>query len=66
MFNQWPNKVYTICPKLASMPARGFEFYNRTVNQSLINNLEEQLKTEANLQAKAEKPELQGGRSGVS
>jgi 2-(1,2-epoxy-1,2-dihydrophenyl)acetyl-CoA isomerase len=44
-----------ICQKLASLPTKGFGLYKRAINQSLANNLEEQLKVEANLQTEAGK-----------
>lgn len=42
-----------ICQKLASMPTKGFGLYKQAVNQSLQNNLEEQLGLEADLQTEA-------------
>ncbi len=42
-----------VCEKLASMPTKGFGLYKRAINQSLQNNLEEQLELEADLQTKA-------------
>jgi 2-(1,2-epoxy-1,2-dihydrophenyl)acetyl-CoA isomerase len=51
--NQLMEKALQICQKLASMPTKGFGLYKRAVNQSLRNNLEQQLKLEADLQTKA-------------
>lgn len=42
-----------ISQKLASLPTRGFGLYKRAVNQSLQNNLDEQLELEADLQTEA-------------
>ena len=42
-----------ICHKLASMPTKGFGLYKKAINQSLTNNLDEQLELEADLQTEA-------------
>lgn len=49
------DKANEICGKLASMPTKGFGLYKRAVNQSLENNLDEQLELEAELQTEAGK-----------
>ena len=42
-----------VCTKLASLPTKGFGLYKKAVNQSLQNNLDEQLELEADLQTEA-------------
>lgn len=42
-----------ICQKLATMPTKGFGLYKKAINQSLTNNLDEQLELEAELQTQA-------------
>jgi len=49
------NEANDICKRLASMPTKGFGLYKRAINQSFMNNLDEQLEVEANLQSKAGK-----------
>lgn len=49
------DEALQICQKLASMPTKGFGLYKRAINQSFINNLDEQLEVEAKLQTKAGK-----------
>ncbi|MCW9706146.1 enoyl-CoA hydratase-related protein [Fodinibius salsisoli] len=47
------DKAHDICQKLSSMPTKGFGLYKKAINQSLTNNLEEQLELEAELQTEA-------------
>lgn len=49
------DEAQSICQKLASMPTKGFGLYKRAINQSLSNNLDEQLELEADLQTEAGK-----------
>ena len=51
--DQLMDEAAEICQKLAAMPTKGFGLYKRAVNQSLQNNLEEQLELEADLQTQA-------------
>jgi len=44
-----------VCEKLAGMPTKGFGLYKQAINRSFTNTLEEQLETEADLQAEAGK-----------
>lgn len=53
--NNLEKEAKMICQKLASLPTKGFALYKRAINQSLENNLDEQLKAEADLQTKAGK-----------
>lgn len=47
------DKAHKICHKLSNMPTRGFGLYKKAINQSLANNLDEQLELEAKLQTEA-------------
>lgn len=47
------NEVHRIAKKLASMPTRGFGLFKQAVNQSMNNDLEQQLALEAKLQSEA-------------
>jgi len=51
--DQLMDEAESICLKLASMPTKGLGLYKRAINQSLQNNLEEQLELEADLQTEA-------------
>jgi 2-(1,2-epoxy-1,2-dihydrophenyl)acetyl-CoA isomerase len=51
--DQLMDEAEKICLKLASMPTKGLGLYKRAINQSLQNNLEEQLELEADLQTEA-------------
>ena len=51
--DQLIDEAHQICQKLAKMPTKGFGLYKRAVNQSLQNNLAEQLELEADLQTEA-------------
>lgn len=51
--DQLMDEAKKICQKLAKMPTKGFGLYKRAVNQSLQNNLEEQLQLEADMQTEA-------------
>src|SRR5699024_3721928 len=53
--DQLMDEATGICQKLAAMPTKGFGLYNRAVNRSLQNNLDEQLELEADLQTEAGK-----------
>jgi len=44
-------ETLSIAEKIASMPTKGFGLYKRAVNQSFGNNLDQQLKLEAELQS---------------
>lgn len=47
------DEATSIANKLSNMPTKGFGLYKRAVNQSLQNNIEEQLELEADLQTEA-------------
>lgn len=51
--DQLMEETKNICQKLAQMPTKGFGLYKRAINQSLQNNLDEQLELEADLQTEA-------------
>ncbi len=51
--DQLMDEAENICQKLAIMPTKGFGLYKRAINQSLQNNLDEQLELEADLQTEA-------------
>lgn len=49
------DEAQSICQKLSQMPTKGFALYKEAINQSLSNNLDEQLELEADLQTEAGK-----------
>jgi len=53
--NKLMEEAKNICQKLASMPTKGFGLYKKAINQSFVNDLEQQLEVEADLQTKAGK-----------
>lgn len=46
-------RAHEICQKLSTMPTKGFGLYKKAINQSLTNNLDDQLELEAELQTTA-------------
>lgn len=49
------DEAQSICQRLAQMPTKGFALYKEAINQSLSNDLDQQLELEANLQTEAGK-----------